>query len=458
MKGTLCSADEEPTGVSKVTFKGTMAEIVVFAQFLCWIAASFRLPRPNEVTSSLALFQDISARGVARPTFEIYLSSLESFRDSPGTCWTPLFPTTVVAYGFPVPIYPGTRGLQLPFDFMLETAGILYDVNLEDDEGNDAGVYFDGISYVLYPTAHIPDQKTVQWHVEDKRKWSKERRRDQHLAPDHEAKAKWRRISNLEILQSSTAILGYCSEAHVQLGTADRARYHATLPASVSHLERPAPVIAGGSSTLGTNILGFVTGSVSPSMKTRTGYKMAKEASSELDYMTVLNTTKDEPIIVFDTEPGNERAWMVPQLSLILEFFNIWALRRGIGDIRYAEPSPDGGEAAKAVLANIPYAQRIVVPKILNSESELQVGDIIKQIYGKLQQSSRGASSTTSCGCTRTRACSGRVWCAGGMPGPARSSRRLSRRRRGRCGRRTRGGAARARRWWWRGVGPWCLR
>ncbi|KAI0539696.1 hypothetical protein GGR58DRAFT_219483 [Xylaria digitata] len=36
---------------------------------------------------------------------------------------------------------------------MLEVAGILYDVNLQDDDG----ICFDGISYTLYPTAYIQD-------------------------------------------------------------------------------------------------------------------------------------------------------------------------------------------------------------------------------------------------------------------------------------------------------------
>jgi len=67
-----------------------------------------------------------------------------------------------MACGFPSPVCPGTRGLRIPFDAMLEMAEILYDVNLEDDDGNDAGVYLDGISYMLYPTAYIHDHNAVQ--------------------------------------------------------------------------------------------------------------------------------------------------------------------------------------------------------------------------------------------------------------------------------------------------------
>lgn len=66
-----------------------------------------------------------------------------------------------MALDFPIPRCSGTFGLQVPFGAMLEIAGILYDVNMEDDDENDAGIYLDRIFWMLYPTAYIEESNTI---------------------------------------------------------------------------------------------------------------------------------------------------------------------------------------------------------------------------------------------------------------------------------------------------------
>jgi len=338
------------------------------------------------MTQSFMDFQDVSKQEGGLPTYKIKLTGLRSLGDHPGTCWKVLFPSTVMASGFPVPSCPDTKGLRIPFDAMLEMAEILYDVILEDDDGNDAGVYFEGISYTLYPTAYIQSHNTIQWHLESKGGHLEDREHDHAIAPDSGGRPKWERISDLKTLRSATAILGYCNEVKIQLGTAERVQYFDDLRASLSHIERPPQEASGGSVGAGFNVMGFVNGTFSKTFKPRNGLKRAKESAKELDYTQVLNITEKESVVLYDTEPGNERAWMVSELPLILELFNFWAFRNGVADIKYAKPGPNGGAEAKSVLADLQYAKRIVVPKILDSESNQQIGDIIKGIYGRIQQ------------------------------------------------------------------------
>ena len=137
----------------------------------------------------------------------------------------------------------------------------------------------------------------------------------------------------------------------------------------------------------GFNILGFFTGNITATIKTRNGLNRAKEDAKDLSYIQVPNTAEKEPVILYDTESGNERAWMVSELSLILELFNVWAFQNEIPDIKYAEPGPNGGAEARVVLADDQYAKRVVVKKYLDSESDKQIRDIIKGIYGRIQQS-----------------------------------------------------------------------
>lgn len=386
MKGSLCSPDQEATATSRIEFQGTRAEISTLAQFLCWIAATFRLPRPGEVSCSPIHFDRAHTPEEDCLSFTIALGDLFPLKDMPGTCWAPLFPSTVVAVGFPVSTYPGARGLRIPFDAMLEMANILYDVALEDDDGKDAGVYFDGISYSLYPTAYFEDQKVVQWHLVSKSA-SLEDDNDHSMAPDSGTRPRWKRISSPEILVTSTAILGYCSNVQIQLGTAARAEYHRSIKSSLSIVERPPPEIAGGSATLGFNILKIFTLSTTATWKPRNGLQSSRKAKELSDYVALLDSAKNEVVILCDTADGKEGAWMVPELSLILELFNIWAMNRGLNNIQYAEPGPDGGAEARKVLAgDFKYSQRTAVTKVLESDKDKQIGNIIQQIWGSIQK------------------------------------------------------------------------
>lgn len=172
MECKLSYIDEDATRFSRVLFKGTVSEISILAHFLCWIAATFRMPQVGELSCSLVDFESVPNQNNRTPTFRIGLRELFPLDErNPGTCWKSLFPTTIMALDFPVPECPGTFGLRIPFGAMLEMADVLYDVNLEDGDGNDAGIYFDGVFWMLYPTAYIEDRKTIQWHLVRKPSW-----------------------------------------------------------------------------------------------------------------------------------------------------------------------------------------------------------------------------------------------------------------------------------------------
>lgn len=53
---------------------------------------------------------------------------------------------------------------------MLELADILYDINLEVQNGRDFGVYIKGVTYAIYPTGYVEDSDAVQCHLVQKKK------------------------------------------------------------------------------------------------------------------------------------------------------------------------------------------------------------------------------------------------------------------------------------------------
>jgi hypothetical protein len=138
--------------------------------------------------------------------------------------------------------------------------------------------------------------------------------------------------------------------------------------------------------SLGFSALGFVTGQFAAAFKPRKALRDAYALEKDMSYTEVLDRTKVKPVILFKTEEGNERAWMVPQLCVILDLFNFWASRKGLENIRYTKPGANGGAEARAILADPEYANRVAIPKILQTESDILIGDVVKQIYSRMQK------------------------------------------------------------------------
>ncbi|ENH67466.1 Calcium/calmodulin-dependent protein kinase [Fusarium oxysporum f. sp. cubense race 1] len=346
----------------------------------------------------------------------VFLEDLEAFlvqklpsteHGTPGTCWTPLFPSTVMAEGFEVPVHPGVFGLQMPFDAMLELAEIICDVSLEDDKGNATGIYLDGISFFLYPTSYkaLPDrQPVIQWHLKEKTS-DDEGDRDPAIPPDRNGGPLWTKIPVYDTLRTSITVLGYCEKAMVQLGTEARRQYHNEPQYSHAEVEKPNIEASLNSLTLGSSAGGAkAEGSIG--FRLRTGHKRELDDQKDLTYKQVLRISQNMPVIIYDTQSQNERAWMVSQLSMILELFNIWAQREGLRGIQYATASADGGAAAFNVLANRSYSERIAIEKMADEDpSDIKISGIIKRLYGRIQKtrsinasSDEGARGTLSLG------------------------------------------------------------
>ncbi|QKD53995.2 uncharacterized protein FOBCDRAFT_135299 [Fusarium oxysporum Fo47] len=376
--------------------------------FLCWIVATFRLPEPKKTTSSSVSFLHAPSVGDEVHVFHISLEELKPLEHgTPGTCWTPLFPSTVMAEGFEVPVHPGVFGLQMPFDAMLELAEIICDVSLEDDKGNATGIYLDGISFFLYPTSYkaLPDrQPVIQWHLKEKT-LDDEGDRDPAIPPDRNGGPLWTKIPVYDTLRTSITVLGYCEKAMVQLGTEARRQYHNEPQYSHAEVEKPNIEASLNSLTLGSSAGGAkAEGSIG--FRLRTGHKRELDDQKDLTYKQVLRISQNMPVIIYDTQSQNERAWMVSQLSMILELFNIWAQREGLRGIQYATASADGGAAAFNVLANRSYSERIAIEKMADEDpSDIKISGIIKRLYGRIQKtrsinasSDEGARGTLSLG------------------------------------------------------------
>lgn len=398
LEGITCTfppAAKEGTEPSILRFRGTSKEATMLCQCLSWFAATFRMPNKDELSCSSVEFESETSRkdGIR---FRISLEKLSPMLDQdPGTCWKPLFPSTIVATGFPTLHVPGSWGLQIPFGAMLEMADILCDVNLEDEEGNFAGVYFDSAKFVLYATHYFKEENAVQWHL---RRKSREKEQNQALRPDHGSKLTWARELRIETLSEARAILGYCGEVQIQLGTVSRLEHFKEYEYCLASSETPPPELSLSGLTASLGFKGATVGATG-TFRMRTGLKIGREEIKDRDYTEVLDDAETEHAILFETSPGQERAWMVPQLSLILELFNFWAFKKGFHNLmRFATAGPNDGSNARAVLDDDDFIVLEALKKRIPSDKGLCVGDIIKRIHNRIElrtvENSKGKEGT----------------------------------------------------------------
>lgn len=399
--------EEEHKVPATLTFQGTLPEISIGLQFFAWIAATFRPPKPRKLSCSTVTFTELPGDF----KFSLKLSELWSLEDRQrGTCWKALFPSSVMAYGFPVRSYLGCFGLCIPVKTMFELSDMLSDTTIEDEAGNDNGVYFDGDLWTLYPTGYSSEEHTVQWHIVRR---TTDEISNAGLGPGQDGPDGLLRKVDLDTMANATAILGYCQRANVQLGTHSRLAQYEKYCSSGARPERGCPEASLGTVSFTGNALGrFMTG-WTVNLKYRKGLIDARKKDDEDMYFEVLRRAATQPVILFDTQTGMERAWMVPQLSLVLDLFNFWAFCQRETDeefanqVQYAKAGPDGGKMAMDVLSNREYASQVAIKSGYKGEPELRIGAMIKRINSivearrfKNAESDEGAPGTMRIGQT----------------------------------------------------------
>jgi hypothetical protein len=173
----------------------------------------------------------------------------------PGTCWQPLFPSSVFALDFPILERIDFLGLQLPFGVMLDLAGILHHVDVKDADTGAPGIYFKGLHSLLFPIDYVKDAETVHWHLI----WHEDSTIAPGLIYDNEQAKNWDQTLDLHQLESLTAILGYCRKSAIMLGTSSRLDSYDRLAPSRANQDRLFPEIALTTATMSISAAGFAT-------------------------------------------------------------------------------------------------------------------------------------------------------------------------------------------------------
>ncbi|TLD09828.1 serine/threonine protein kinase, partial [Venturia nashicola] len=303
-------------------------------QTLTWLAATFRRPRGNSLHTSTA--------SVALEEGSLYISLEPQVKvegDLSTSCWHSLFGNTIITRGF----YTGDHGggLELPFDLMLELTGMLY-TTAPSGPASPSGTFYTGVHSILYPTEKNETRGFVKWH---------------YVASDYvmtpPADGTWLRLRQDGFIGMRT-ILGYTPSVQVHLGTESRLHQYESMTASHAGREKDSWSFSWDGLTVQA---GFAGSGVSSPFKfaRRTGQQGVPTAKPTYDQ--IIHGTSDKPVVLYDTAHAQESAWLVPQLSVILDLVLFQAHReRAWKDLSataraalHAKPYWNGGLAAKEV-------------------------------------------------------------------------------------------------------------
>lgn len=313
--------------------QGPREDLIQLAQQLLWLSAVFRLPEEGKLLSSSAKMLPSPTPGV----LDISTDPTSLLSGITGTCWFGMFEGFVLAKGFWVPEREEEPGVEISFDAMILLGLIWYPCKCRGK------LFLKGDTTALIPVSRGPAH-SIQWHFLQ--------------SEDEESLISWDvikdyaelmvDISDVEDLATQRAFVGYFSNAKIHLGTRDSGFRNIQLSGAEFNDERKLRFGNEYTGNIGTSGLGFLGVGISAKMVVHHTANRRIQAAQNRILQRIINARR-LPTLLFDFK--SKRAWLVPQLSVILHLVLAWAFNQEDADdlqgmIPYADADCDGGEAA----------------------------------------------------------------------------------------------------------------
>ncbi|KAM3070518.1 hypothetical protein ACMFMG_010339 [Clarireedia jacksonii] len=335
---------------TKVHVSGQLDGVLSIIEQIAWFTAILRKGTPNDLTISTTIFRKNldEKKTFGRSDFELFPKTLAlndtisdaTQDDTTSTCWHHLFRGSVLAFGFLISDRNEGKGVEIPFELMVNLANITTTIGL--DEGR---AILAGHSVMLFPTGLLEDG--IQWHCFVAR---------DEAIPD--IPSSFKDLENVEIrdLSSRRTFLGCYENARVMLATADLSQNNTVNVSESCNAKSQVEISRDGTFSSGFSIKGILNGNIGGRWALPRTHEVA--LIENRDYLEVRDTASKRPILVYDTTV--KTAWLVSELSVVLhiafQFFrqdNVQQRRMtGINlatpwpAMPYAEPSVDDGISA----------------------------------------------------------------------------------------------------------------
>ncbi|KAK2789204.1 hypothetical protein FQN52_006296 [Onygenales sp. PD_12] len=303
---------------------------------LRWLCLAVRLPEQDGIFLSTSRVRSESPRSFHLTPLQTLPSLQEDGVQS--SCWRTLLSSAVIAVEDQV---PDIRDFHLEVDFhvMVQLAATEYTVR------TGAGLVLLGYSTALVPI-ECPDNdnSVINWHFEYSTDGS------QLMVDDLPAtKEPWLQVTDIEILKSRKAALGWSSRALVLLGSEE-------MPPTVTWSTRAIKPIRW--QWAGVN-LQLVAQSAAPIQVGGQAGAQFKRVPNTLrfspsdNYLAFLRTSSKESLVLYDV--SEKRAWLVPKLSVIHQMARVYCKAFGLNlpeMLAATESETDWGQDSFTILSS----------------------------------------------------------------------------------------------------------
>ncbi|CAI9634166.1 unnamed protein product [Alternaria burnsii] len=266
--------------------------LVEFAQQLSWFSSAFT----TSPSKKQLAYSSPSLAQMREGVFEITINC-ELIDESEKACWMPLFDGACIVSGFPISERADEVGLEVSLELLAGLSGARHVFEY------DGGLVMKGFSHIFVPVRRQLDR--VQWHAVS--------------SPDQETPLSYQDgISrcasramleevNLQDLASLRAIVGWCSEATICLGSS-HANYE-NIDYTKTEEANSGPRCTGGS-------LGFQQFGVA-ALDVRFGLKDGKSHFHRSGpYQRIIQFAEGSPIVLHDVD--GKQSWLVPATNVML--------------------------------------------------------------------------------------------------------------------------------------------
>jgi hypothetical protein len=315
---------------------GRPQEIIETIEQFAWLSSVFRFSTKQSLGLSQTEFRVVPGPTGSKSVFaELLLRPVRSIPESDlsfGSCWTPLFDHSVLAWGFPIAERGDLYGLELPFELLLKASRARFPVEFQNSVIIRQG------PLTAFPVAS--HSVGTQWHAT--------------LGGLDEFFDKINSIPLLPVQDDIKAFLngrhflGWLTRAQVKLGTEEPSNR-----SSGAKMENNRGLQLGEEISATLSIkppwIGINIGAkfVIPRAQ------MQRFENYQMDFEQLLERSASTAALYYDCSTGT--GWVVPELSLLLHVVCAHLLRHradsdALYDIGYAKLLSDGGNAALAAI------------------------------------------------------------------------------------------------------------
>jgi hypothetical protein len=219
-------------------------------------------------------------------------------------CWSELFDRALVPPAPGVRHQASCRGLELPWEKMIQLAAVEYPVLVESGPTSRPGLVFLGYSAALIPIRETKDQMTL-WHLE-----VASHDRQIKISELQATRSIWLRTKNLDLLTSKRALLGWCSQADRRLGVS-------TDDLNVTWSSAKKKPFSWELTNINLQTRAQSASPAQFSIQAGASWKHVNNKvkfSPSRQYLKCLNRIMLEQIVLYDV--ATMRAWLVPLISV----------------------------------------------------------------------------------------------------------------------------------------------